>query len=64
MKFCLNCGEKLPEKAHFCPNCGAKVESASSDSSRLSRAELHKRRREESVDDPVETADEKKKNLQ
>ncbi|MEE6744625.1 zinc-ribbon domain-containing protein [Pediococcus acidilactici] len=60
MKFCLNCGEKLPEKAHFCPNCGAKVEAAPSDGSRLSRAELHKRRREESVDDPVETADEKK----
>ncbi|XRF77950.1 zinc-ribbon domain-containing protein, partial [Pediococcus acidilactici] len=24
MKFCLNCGEELPEKAHFCPNCGLK----------------------------------------
>lgn len=59
MKFCLNCGEELPEKAHFCPNCGAKIETASSESSRLSRAELHKNRQETPLDDLKESADTK-----
>lgn len=61
MKFCLNCGEELPEKAHFCPNCGAKIETASSESSRLSRAELHKNRQETPLDDLKESADTKPK---
>jgi uncharacterized membrane protein YvbJ len=26
MAFCVNCGEKLPDKAKFCPACGTAVE--------------------------------------
>lgn len=46
MKFCLNCGEKLPEKARFCPNCGVAIEKTE----KLTRAEMYKDR-ELDVDD-------------
>lgn len=54
MKFCLNCGEELPEKAHFCPNCGAKIETASSESSPAVQSCI-KNRQETPLDDLKES---------
>jgi hypothetical protein len=47
MKYCLNCGDKLPEKANFCPNCGVTIEKKRPI---LTRAEMYKKRSEEATE--------------
>lgn len=43
MKYCLNCGAKLPENANFCPNCGFAV-GKSEEEVKPTRAEMYKDR--------------------
>lgn len=28
LKYCINCGEKIPKEAEFCPFCGSKQDNS------------------------------------
>lgn len=42
MKYCINCGEELSDKAKFCPNCGTPVESSNNKRTEKYEGSIHK----------------------